>query len=179
MKRYIWAFLAAFFALSVCAETKSFYDFTVQTIDGEPFDLARLKGKKVLIVNVASRCGFTPQYTQLQALYEQYGGDDFIILGFPANNFKEQEPGSNEEIKQFCTLSYGVTFPMMAKVSVKGEDIAPLYRWLTRKSENGHQDAPVEWNFQKFMIDENGEWAGVAAPRVDPLSEEIVSWIKK
>jgi len=159
------------------AQTASIYDFKVKTLYGEDFDLSQLKGEKVLIVNTASKCGFTPQYSELQALYEKYGGDNFTIIGFPANNFLNQEPGTNEEIETFCRLNYGVTFPMMEKISVKGDDIHPLYSYLTRKSQNGILDAPVSWNFQKFMIDENGHVTGYAKPSTKPLSEEIVNWI--
>lgn len=161
------------------AQQKSFYDFTVQTIDGKELPLSSFKGKKVLVVNVASKCGFTSQYAKLQELYSMYGKDDFVIIGFPANNFLHQEPGSNEEIKEFCTLNYGVTFPMMAKISVKGKDMAPLYKWLTQKSENGVQDAKVGWNFHKFLIDENGKWVASYGSSTDPLSKEIVEWIQK
>lgn len=170
--------MAAVISFSASAQNKKFYDFTVKTIDGKDFDLSELKGKKVLVVNVASKCGFTPQYKQLEELYEKYGKDNFVIIGFPANNFLGQEPGTNEQIQEFCTLNYGVTFPMMSKISVKGKDIAPLYNWLTKKNENGKQDAPVEWNFQKFMIDENGNWVGVVSPRKSPMSEEIITWIE-
>lgn len=165
-------------ALPAGAQIKSFYDFKVQTIDGKEFDLASLKGKKVLVVNTASKCGYTPQYKDLEKLYEQYGGDKFTIIGFPANNFMKQEPGTNDEIKEFCTVNYGVTFQMMAKISVKGDDIHPLYKWLTEKSENGVMDAPVKWNFQKFMIDENGRLVDYAAPADKPMSDKIVNWIK-
>jgi glutathione peroxidase len=157
---------------------KSFYDFNVKTIDGEDFALSELKGKKVLVVNTASKCGYTPQYEDLQKLYETYGGDDFTIIGFPANNFMGQEPGSNEEIKEFCSVNYGVTFPMMEKISVKGKDIHPLYQWLTSKEENGVLDAKVKWNFQKFMIDESGKLVDYAAPGDKPFDEKIVNWIK-
>ena len=160
------------------AAKKSFYDFTVTTIDGKEFPLSQLKGKKVLVVNTASKCGNTPQYADLEKLYQTYGGDKFTIIGFPANNFLSQEPGTNEEIKQFCTLNYGVTFSMMSKISVKGKDIAPLYIWLTSKAQNGVMDAPVKWNFQKFMIDENGNLVGTIPPSVNPLTEKIVNWIK-
>ncbi|MFC1731938.1 glutathione peroxidase [candidate division KSB1 bacterium] len=156
----------------------SFYDFRAYTIDGELLDFSTLKGKKVLIVNTASKCGFTPQYEKLQQLHEKYGGDDFVILGFPANNFMRQEPGNNEEIKEFCTKNYGVTFQMMSKISVKGDDIDPLYVWLTKKEVNGVLDAPVKWNFQKFMIDENGTLVGMIPTKKSPLSEEIISWIE-
>lgn len=179
MKTLMLFIMTTIVSLSGSAQTKNFYDFTVQTIDGKEFNLSQLKGKKVLVVNVASKCGFTPQYKQLEELYEKYGKDNFTIIGFPANNFLWQEPGTNKEIHEFCTLNYGVTFPMMAKISVKGKDIAPLYKWLTKKSENGKQDADVKWNFQKFLIDENGNWAGVAYSRTTPMSEEIVSWIEK
>ena len=156
---------------------KSFHDFTVTTIDGQPFDLSTLKGKKVLVVNTASKCGYTPQYAQLEELFKKYGGDKFTIIGFPANNFMSQEPGTNEEIRQFCTVNYGVTFPMMAKISVKGKDIAPVYKWLTEKEENGVMDAPVKWNFQKFMIDEDGNLVEMVPTKESPLSDKIVNWI--
>jgi len=159
-------------------QAKSFYDFKVKTIDGVDYDLSQLKGKKVLVVNTASKCGLTPQYADLQKLYETYGGKDFIIIGFPANNFLGQEPGNNSEIKSFCSANYGVTFPMMEKISVKGKDIHPLYKWLTNKSENGVLDADVSWNFQKFMIDEKGKLVDYASPREKPLSDKIVNWIK-
>lgn len=159
------------------AQDKSFHDFTVTDIDGNAFDLSELQGKKVLVVNTASKCGYTPQYEDLQKLYEKYGGDDFTIIGFPANNFMNQEPGSNDKIKEFCTQEYGVTFPMMAKISVKGDDIHPLYAWLTQKEKNGQENAKVKWNFQKFMIDEDGNWAGVAKPGTKPLDDDIVSWV--
>jgi glutathione peroxidase len=158
--------------------TKTLYDFKVKTIDGQNFDLSTLKGKKVLVVNTASKCGNTPQYADLEKLYKQYGGDKFTIIGFPANNFGHQEPGSNGDIKEFCTKNYGVSFQMMAKISVKGDDMDPLYKWLTEKSENGVQDAPVEWNFQKFMIDENGHWVGVVANNVSPMCDQILNWLK-
>lgn len=164
---------------SVNAQNKSFYDFTVKDINGQEIKMSSFKGKKVLIVNVASKCGNTPQYGKLQELFEKYGKGNFVIIGFPANNFMGQEPGTNEEIQQFCTLNYHVTFPMMSKISVKGKDIAPLYKWLTEKAENGIQNAEVKWNFQKFMIDENGNWAGVIPPSESPMSDKIINWIEK
>ncbi|MBW6459776.1 MAG: glutathione peroxidase [Bacteroidales bacterium] len=157
---------------------KTFHDFTVEDIDGKEFALSQLKGKKVLVVNTASKCGFTPQYEDLEKLYQTYGGDDFTVIGFPANNFKNQEPGSNAEIKEFCTTRFGVTFPMMSKISVKDSDIHPLYQWLTNKSENGVMDADVKWNFHKFMIDENGKLIYNAPPSEKPLGDKIVNWIK-
>ena len=171
----ILAFITAF---AGAQEKKTFYDFKVNTIDGQIFDLASLKGKKVLVVNTASRCGNTPQYAQLEDLYKKYGGTRFTIIGFPANNFMGQEPGTNEEIRNFCTTNYGITFPMMAKISVKGKDIAPLYEWLTTRELNGVMDAPVKWNFQKFMIDEKGNLVGVVAPGDSPMSEKIVNCIE-
>ncbi len=156
---------------------KTLHDFTVKDIDGKQFDLASLKGKKVLVVNVASKCGFTPQYEDLQALYERYGNQNFVVIGFPANNFNNQEPGNNQAIKEFCTTNYGVTFPMMEKVSVKGKDQAPLYKWLTQKSENGVLDQEVTWNFQKFLLNEQGELVNVVMPKESPLSDKIVRWI--
>lgn len=159
-------------------EKMTLYDFKVKTIDGKDFDLSSLRGKKVMIVNTASQCGFTPQYADLEKLYQQYGGPRFTIIGFPANNFGSQEPGSNVEIHEFCTKNYGVTFQMMEKISVKGDDMHPLYKWLTEKAENGVEDAPVKWNFQKFLIDENGNWAGVALSKELPGSDRIIDWIK-
>jgi glutathione peroxidase len=164
---------------TLVAQQTSFYDFTVKTIDGKDFSMGQLKGKKVMVVNVASQCGLTPQYEQLQKLYEKYEKNNFVIIGFPANNFMEQEPGTNQEIKEFCTSKYGVTFPMMEKISVKGEDIAPLYQWLTAKMKNGKEDAPVSWNFQKFLIDENGNWIKAIEPRTSPIDETIISWIEE
>ena len=159
------------------AQQANFYSFKTKTIDGKEFDLASLKGKKVLVVNTASKCGNTPQYKDLEALYLKYGPEKFVIIGFPANNFMSQEPGSNAEIKQFCTDYYQVTFPMMSKVSVKGKDIDPIYQWLTTKAKNGKMDAEVSWNFQKFMIDEKGNLVDVVSPRTSPTDEKIVKWI--
>ena len=157
---------------------KSFYDFKVKDIEGKDFDLSSLKGKKVLVVNTASKCGNTPQYEQLQKLYEEYGNKGFTIIGFPANNFGKQEPGTNAEIEEFCTKNYGVTFPMMSKISVKGDDMDPLYKWLTSKSLNGVLDSEVGWNFQKYLIDENGKLVKMVAPKVKPDDDQILSWIK-
>ena len=158
--------------------TLTLHDFIVKDINGDEFDLSTLKGKKVLVVNVASKCGLTPQYKDLQALYEKYNQRDFVIIGFPANNFMGQEPGTNEEILEFCTLKYDVTFPMMGKISVKGKDQAPLYKWLTNKSENGRIDQKVTWNFQKFMIDENGHVVDVVMPKESPMSDKIINWLE-
>jgi glutathione peroxidase len=157
---------------------QSFYDFKVTTIDGKEFDFSSLKGKKVMIVNTASKCGNTPQYSDLERLYKLYGGEKFVIIGFPANNFLWQEPGTNTEIKEFCTRNYGVTFPMMSKISVKGKDMHPLYLWLTKKEYNGVYDSEVKWNFQKYLIDENGKLVKIIPPKTNPMVDEIVNWIK-
>lgn len=164
-------------AVTTQAQT-SFYDFKVKTLDGTDFDFASLKGKKVMIVNTASKCGLTPQYEQLEALYKKYGGETFIIIGFPANNFMNQEPGSALQIKEFCSLNYGVTFPMMEKISVKGNDIHPIYQWLTQKSQNGVMDSQVKWNFQKYLISPEGTLEKVVEPRVKPNDETVVRWIE-
>lgn len=155
-------------------QTQTIYDFKVPSLNGGTIDFADFKGKKILIVNTASKCGFTPQYEDLQALYEKYK-DRLVIVGFPANNFLSQEPGSNENIEAFCKKNYGVTFPMAAKISVKGKDIAPIYKWLCNKTENGVMDAKVSWNFNKFLIDENGKIIAHFKSGVKPMSEEITS----
>lgn len=158
--------------------SQSIHQFTVTDIYGEPFDMASLKGKKVMIVNTASRCGLTPQYQNLQELYEQYNCENFEIIGFPANNFFWQETGSDEKIATFCQRNYGVTFPMMSKISVKGRKIHPIYSFLTQKEQNGVMDSRVKWNFQKYLIDENGKVVRVVGPRVLPDDPSIVEWIK-
>lgn len=180
MKKLLSVITLALIVLSTGAQEgpSDFYGFTVKTLNGETFDLSKLRGKKVLIVNTASKCGHTPQYEDLQKLYEKYGGDDFEIIGFPANNFMNQEPGTNEEIAEFCKVNYGVTFPMMAKISVKGDDIHPLYEWLTSEDRNGVMDSKVKWNFQKYMVDENGNLVDYAAPGEKPFSDKIVNWIE-
>lgn len=159
-------------------EFKSIYDFTVTDIAGQSVPLSKYKGKVMLIVNVASRCGFTPQYASLQSLFEKYKDQGLAILGFPANNFLRQEPGSNEEIKTFCQVNYGVTFDMFSKISVKGSDQAPLYKFLTSKETNPNFAGDVKWNFQKYLIDREGNILGSFSPRTDPLSREIVAAIE-
>jgi len=161
------------------AQNDSFYDLKAISIDGETFNFSDLKGKKTLIVNTASKCGYTPQYEDLEKLYKKYGGDNFTIIGFPANNFLKQEPGTDEEIKEFCKLNYGVTFQMMSKISVKGDDMHPVYKWLTEKSKNGVMDSKVSWNFQKYMIDENGILVDFAKPKEKPMSPKIINWIEE
>lgn len=150
----------------------SVYDFKMKTLDGEEISLSKFKGKKMLIVNVASECGYTPQYKNLQALHEKYH-DKLTVIGFPANNFGAQEPGSSSEIKSFCTKNYGVTFQMMEKISVKGSDMHPLYVWLSTKAENGVCNDAPNWNFCKYLIDEKGNIIKFFPSKVDPLSKEI------
>jgi len=153
-------FFLMLFSMEVFSQTSGFYDFKVKTLEGANFDFSSLKGKKVMIVNTASKCGFTPQYKELEEVYLKYK-DNLVIIGFPANNFAHQEPGTASEIRKFCTENYGVTFPLMEKISVKGSDMAPLYKWLTSKKENGVMDSEVKWNFQKYLIDENGKLVDV------------------
>jgi len=178
MKKIFFSGLLIMLVLGAMAQNKTLYDFKATTLDGQPFDLSSLKGKKVLVVNTASKCGFTPQYKLLQELYDKYKDQNFVIIGFPANNFAQQEPGTNSEIKEFCTKNYGVTFPMMSKISVKGNDIDPLYKWLTLKTLNGVVDAEVQWNFQKFMIDEQGKLVDFTLSKELPNSEKITNWIE-
>jgi glutathione peroxidase len=159
-------------------EKETIYQFKVADLEGNQFDFSTLKGKKILIVNTASECGLTPQYEQLQDIFTTYKDKNLVIVGFPANNFGSQEPGTNKEIGAFCQKNYGVTFPMMAKISVKGNDMHPVYQFLTQKAKNGLQDSSVEWNFQKYLINENGELAKVISPRVLPTDAEIVNWIE-
>ena len=172
--------LAVLMLLVVAANSQenSFYDFKVNTIDGKEFDFAQLKGKKVMVVNTASECGLTPQYEELQKLYETYKDKNFVIVGFPANNFGGQEPGSDAQIASFCKENYGVTFPMMSKISVKGGDMHEVYHFLTEKEKNGLQDSEVGWNFQKYLLDEQGELVMVVEPRILPTDPSIVKWIE-
>ena len=158
-------------------KAQTIYQFKVKDLYGKEFDFASLKGKKILIVNTASECGLTPQYKDLEAIYEKYKNLNFVIVGFPANNFGAQEPGSNDQIAKFCEMNYGVTFPMMGKISVKGPDMDKVYQFLTQKSKNGLQDSEVEWNFQKYLINEEGELVKVLSPRVLPTDAAIVGWI--
>ena len=154
------------------------YSFTLNSIDGKPAPLADYKGKVILIVNVASQCGYTPQYSALEATYEKYKGQGLVILGFPANNFGAQEPGTNEEIKTFCTRKYSVTFPMYAKLSVKGDDQAPLYTYLTKETGAGIS-GDIKWNFTKFLVDRNGKVVQRFEPAVTPDSKEVTEAIEK
>jgi len=158
------------------AQTTSIYDFKVKTLEGGTFDFSSLKGKKIMIVNVASKCGNTPQYKDLEDLYVK-NQDNLVIVGFPANNFGSQEPGTATEIRQFCTQNYGVTFPLMEKISVKGADMAPIYKWLTSKKENGVMDSEVKWNFQKYLINEQGKLVQVLDPKEQPQSDKVLTWL--
>ncbi|WP_136668323.1 glutathione peroxidase [Flavobacterium sp. H122] len=159
-------------------EGQAIYQFQAADIQGKSFDFAKLRGKKVMVVNTASECGFTDQYEQLEAMYEKYKGKGFVVVGFPSNDFGEQEPGTNEQIMAFCKKNYGVTFPMMGKISVKGENIHPIYKFLTQKSQNGLKDNSVHWNFQKYLINENGHLDQVLGPHIKPDDPAIIDWIK-
>ena len=169
-------FLAA--TVMLAANTASIYDFTMQSIDGQPVSLKSYNGKVVLLVNVASKCGFTPQYAGLEALYEKYKDRGLVIVGIPANNFMSQEPGTNEEIKKFCSNKYNVTFPMMAKISVKGDDQAPLYGFLTDKSTNPAFGGDIKWNFTKFLFDRSGKPVARFEPATTPDSPEVATAIE-
>lgn len=158
---------------------QTIYDYKVEDISGETFDFATLKGKKILVVNTASECGFTPQFEGLEALYQKYKDDNFVIVGFPSNDFGQQDPGSNKEIAEFCKINYGVTFPMMSKISVKGDSIAPIYQFLTQKELNGKKNSSVKWNFQKYIINEDGTLEDYFYSITTPDSKKITKWIEK
>jgi glutathione peroxidase len=176
MKSLAFILIALFASLS---PEKTIYDFTMKDIDGNAVPLSQYKGKVVLIVNVASMCGNTPQYRDIEALYKKYKDKGFVVLGFPANNFMGQEPGSEKEIKEFCTREYAVTFPMFSKISVKGKEIHPLYAYLTQKSENGSVEAEVKWNFQKFLVGKDGKVIASISPRTSVNEAEVVTSIDK
>ncbi|HVA97560.1 MAG TPA: glutathione peroxidase [Bacteroidia bacterium] len=158
---------------------KTFHDFTVLDNKGKEIDLSIYKGKKVLVVNTASECGYTPQYAPMQQLHEKFNDKNLVVMAFPSNDFGAQEPGTNEQIATFCKKNYGVTFPVMSKITVKGTDAHPLYQWLTDKKQNGVLDSEVKWNFQKYLIDENGKLVAMVPHNEDPLSERITNWITK
>lgn len=164
---------------SSSSNLKSIYSFKVTDINGDEFDFATLRGKKIMVVNTASKCGLTPQYQQLEELHQEFKDSNFVIVGFPANNFMEQEPGSNEEIAEFCQKNYGVTFLMMGKVSVKGDDMHEIYKFLTQKELNGVESSEVKWNFQKFLLNEEGNLVKVVGPRTLPTDPEIKKWISE
>lgn len=171
MKTLIFSFLIA-----AALTATSIYDFKVAGLDGGEIDFSKFKGKKVLIVNTASKCGLTPQYEGLQKLYDKYK-DRLVVIGFPANNFKDQEPGSKEEIAEFCKKNYGVTFPMADKVSVKGDDISPIYKFLTEEAARKGLENPVQWNFGKFLVDEKGNLIATFAPKTLPMSDDILKYL--
>lgn len=156
---------------------KSIHSYVVKDINGNNFKFSELKGKKILIVNTASKCGFTPQFEALQEIYEKYKDQNFVIVGFPSNDFMNQDPGTNEEIYNFCTKNYGVTFPMMSKVVVTGKKKNPIYKFLTDEKLNGVISTSVQWNFQKYLIDENGYLVKMLGPRVKPDDPQIIEWI--
>ncbi len=160
------------------SKVENVYQFTVTDLYGDAFSFSSLEGKKIMIVNTASECGLTPQYEGLQKLYNTYKENNFVIVGFPANNFGQQEPGSDKEIATFCKENYGVTFLMMSKISVKGDDMHPVYQFLTQRSKNGYRDSEIAWNFQKYLIDEKGEVVQVIEPKTLPTDASIVSWIE-
>jgi glutathione peroxidase len=178
MKKLIFISLSIIL-FSATMSQQTIHQFKVKDLEGNDFDFATLKGKKVMVVNTASKCGLTPQYEKLEALYKKYQSKNFVIIGFPANNFMGQEPGSNEEIATFCQKNYGVTFPMMSKISVKGKDMHPVYQFLTSKEKNGLEDNDVQWNFQKYLLNEKGELEKVISPRTQPDDNSIIQWIEK
>lgn len=159
-------------------EKQNIYQFKVKDLAGNTFDFSTLKGKKILIVNTASKCGLTPQYRDLEVIYKKYKDSNFVVIGFPANNFGSQEPGTSAEIASFCQRNYGVSFPMMDKVSVKGSDMCAVYQFLTQKSQNGQEDSEVAWNFQKYLINEKGELEKVISPQILPSDPAVIDWIK-
>ncbi|MES2513973.1 MAG: glutathione peroxidase [Bacteroidota bacterium] len=175
MKKLFAITLAAIAMAFTTSGTKNLHQFKVKTLEGADFNFADLKGKKVLIVNTASECGYTPQYKDLEALYEKYKAKNFVIVGFPCNDFGGQEPGTGAEIKAFCTKNFGVTFPLMEKVAI---ETSPVYQWLTHKTENGVLDAKVKWNFNKFLVDEKGNLVKYLDSKVKPMDAEITSWIE-
>lgn len=177
MKKIIALSLITLLFSFTMTKTRNLHDFQCKTIDGANFDFSSLKGKKVMLVNTASECGYTPQYKDLQALYDQYKDKNFVIIGFPCNDFGGQEPGSLTEIKSFCSKNYGVTFPMMEKISVKGEKCNDIYKWLCSKTENGVEDSKVNWNFNKYLINEKGQYVKHLGSSVNPLDKEVTQWI--
>ncbi|MFW5755049.1 MAG: glutathione peroxidase [Tangfeifania sp.] len=179
MKRILTALIVIFSGvLSATGQYKTLHDFTARTIDGEIFNFSELKGKKVLIVNTATECALTPQFKKLQELYEEYGGDDFEIVAFPSNDFGSQEPEDNARIKEFCTKKYEVSFLMMDKISIK-DNPHPVYQWLMNSEENGTFDGKVIWNFQKFLIDEDGMVVESLSPITGPQNRRIIEWLQE
>lgn len=164
---------------NLIAPLNSIHQFQTKTLEGKDFDMATLKGKKVLIVNTASHCGLTYQYRDLQALYDAYKDKNFILIGFPSNSFKNQESGNSKEIREFCEVHYGVTFPLMEKVEVTGNNMHPIYKWLTQKKLNGVKNTSVRWNFQKYLINEKGELVDYVNPWRSPKCRKIIKWLNK
>ena len=185
MKKLIFLFMGIF-TFSCSAQEpdekstvkQSIHQFKLTDLNGETFSMSSLKGKKIMVVNTASKCGLTYQYEILEKMYKDYKSDNFVIIGFPANNFLWQEPGSNEDIAAFCLKNYGVSFPMMEKISVKGSDMHPLYKFLTSKNKNGYKNSSVKWNFQKYLINENGYLEKIISPRTKPDDPSVIQWIK-
>ncbi len=161
------------------AMDQTIYQFKVKDIKGNTFDFENLRGKKIMIVNTASKCGLTGQYKGLQMLYDRYKDSGFVIVGFPANDFLWQEPGSDKEIAAFCEKNYGVTFPMMSKITVKGSEMHPLYQFLTQVRKNGVKSSTVSWNFQKYLIGQDGKLEKIITPRMAPMSEEVIDWVEE
>lgn len=182
MKAILLVTIVAFLSISLFGqnntEIKTIYDYTVKDINGKDFAFKTLKGKKIMIINTASKCGYTGQFEQLQEIYTKYSKKGFVIVGFPSNDFMNQDPGTNEEILEFCSTNYGVTFPMMEKIRVKGKDMADIYKYLTDENLNGYESSKVKWNFQKYLIDENGYLVKVISTATSPDDEEIIKWIK-
>lgn len=175
---FLFKFMMFFAAPKNDEVPASIYDFKVEALTGGKIDFSQFKGKKIMIVNTASECGNTPQYADLEAMYKKYKGK-LVIVGFPANDFGKQEPGSNKQISEFCTKNYSVTFPMASKITVKGDDMAPIYKWLTNKKYNGYKDSKVTWNFQKYLINEKGQLVAVIEPGTKPNTPEVIAAIEK
>jgi glutathione peroxidase len=175
--------IVSFINLGICQNEnvmdQTIYQFKVKDIEGNSFNFQNLRGKKIMIVNTASKCGLTGQYKALQKLYDRYKDSGFVIVGFPANDFLWQEPGSNREIAAFCEKNYGVTFPMMSKIKVKGSEMHPLYQFLTQVRKNGQKSSTVSWNFQKYLIGIDGQLSKIIPPRISPLSEEVINWVEE
>lgn len=171
--------ILVFISFQLIAQHKTLYDFKAKTIEGEEFDFSNLKGRKVMIVNIATECSLAPQLNKMQELYEEYGGDDFEIIAFPCNDFGRQEPGTNAEVLEKCESKYNITFQLMEKINIKSDSIHPIYNWLTQSSENGVLDAKVTWNYQKFLIDKNGQVVESVAPIVGPKNNRIIEWLNE
>ena len=168
-----------FVSVHALSQHKTLYDFKAKTINGEEYDFSGLKGRKVMIVNIATECSLAPQLNKLQELYEEFGGDDFEIIAFPCNDFSKQEPGTNAEVLEKCEAKYNISFQLMEKIKIKGDSIHPVYKWLTQSSENGVLDSKVTWNYQKFLIDKNGQVVESIAPIVGPKNSRIIEWLKE